>query len=221
MMPHRHKTRTHKGASHYLVSLNRNGETQSIEKTAADPNGLIYRYGICEYAGTYLYALEDSLGLCALEPAFRDPESALAAAKKCAAELAQGSQSVIVRDDIWASLLMESYRQHSLDATRLHLYATVFELAVWKALAALPSGCKASYGELARLAGQKPSAARAVGSVLAKNRIALFLPCHRIIPAKGGIGAFRWGANYKEKLLQMEGAATTKNSFAGAGSGTA
>ena len=52
----------------------------------------------------------------------------------------------------------------------------------------------------------RPGAARAVGSAAAANRIALLVPCHRLIPASGGSGAFRWGAQRKIDLLAAESA---------------
>jgi AraC family transcriptional regulator of adaptative response/methylated-DNA-[protein]-cysteine methyltransferase len=59
------------------------------------------------------------------------------------------------------------------------------------------------YVELARAIGS-PTAARAVARACARNPIALLIPCHRIVPARGGAGGYRWGAQRKEQLLEIE-----------------
>ena len=63
-----------------------------------------------------------------------------------------------------------------------------------------------TYGELAALAGY-PSAQRAAGTFCAQNRLPLFLPCHRVVAA-GGLGSYgSLGIEYKQRLLELEGAA--------------
>lgn len=83
------------------------------------------------------------------------------------------------------------------------LEGTAFQCAVWRALTNLALGEVISYGELARRLG-RPSAARAVGSAVAGNRIAILVPCHRVVQATGAIGQFRWGAATKSALLAWE-----------------
>lgn len=76
----------------------------------------------------------------------------------------------------------------------------VMELAM-----AIPRGQVRSYGELARAAG-RPGAARAVGQVMARNPIPLFVPCHRVVRADGRLGEYSGGgAAIKRRLLAMEG----------------
>lgn len=82
---------------------------------------------------------------------------------------------------------------------------TPFQLLVWRALTQIPPGDTRSYGELAAVIG-RPRAARAVGSATAANTIALLIPCHRLVPATGGSGAYRWGAELKQRLLATEAA---------------
>lgn len=78
-----------------------------------------------------------------------------------------------------------------------------FQVQVWKALLNIPAGRCVSYGELAKLLG-KPEAARAVGSAVAANSIALLIPCHRVIQSSGVIGEYRWGETKKRMLLARE-----------------
>ena len=85
----------------------------------------------------------------------------------------------------------------------LDIQGTAFQLKVWKALLRLPSGAVASYGEVARQIGQ-PRATRAVASACAANRIAVFIPCHRVIRGDGSLGGYRWGLARKRALLDGE-----------------
>lgn len=73
------------------------------------------------------------------------------------------------------------------------------------ALREIPRGELVTYGELAALAGA-PGAARAAGSFCARNRLGLFVPCHRVVAA-GGLGSYgSYGLEYKRRLLRLEGA---------------
>jgi methylated-DNA-[protein]-cysteine S-methyltransferase len=73
-------------------------------------------------------------------------------------------------------------------------------------LRAVPRGEVVTYGELAALAGA-PGAARAAGSFCARNRLGLFVPCHRVVSA-GGLGSYgSYGLEYKRRLLELEGVA--------------
>ena len=82
---------------------------------------------------------------------------------------------------------------------------TPFQLQVVKLCRRIPSGETVSYGELAAQAGS-PGAARAVGSVMAKNRYPLVVPCHRVIASGGRLGGFsaRNGVSLKKQLLDLE-----------------
>lgn len=82
-------------------------------------------------------------------------------------------------------------------------WCTPFQRAVADALHAVPWGEVVTYGELAALAG-RPGAQRAVGGFCAGNRLALFLPCHRVVAA-GGIGGYGTsGVQLKRRLLRLE-----------------
>ncbi|QNQ08478.1 methylated-DNA--[protein]-cysteine S-methyltransferase [Sphingomonas alpina] len=80
------------------------------------------------------------------------------------------------------------------------------ELAVWQALRAIPAGETRSYGALARTLAV-PATAQEVGAACAANRIAVAIPCHRVIKADGGISGYRWGVQRKRRLLALEAAA--------------
>jgi methylated-DNA-[protein]-cysteine S-methyltransferase len=83
-------------------------------------------------------------------------------------------------------------------------YETPFLERCANELRAIPRGEVVTYGELAALAGA-PGAARAAGSFCARNRLGLFVPCHRVVSA-GGLGSYgSYGVAYKRRLLEVEG----------------
>jgi methylated-DNA-[protein]-cysteine S-methyltransferase len=87
-------------------------------------------------------------------------------------------------------------------------YETPFLERCALALREIPRGEVVTYGELAALAGA-PGAARAAGSFCARNRLGLFVPCHRVVSA-GGLGSYGlYGVEYKRRLLKLEGALET------------
>jgi methylated-DNA-[protein]-cysteine S-methyltransferase len=80
-----------------------------------------------------------------------------------------------------------------------------FTIAVLRELARVPYGKTTTYGELARRVG-RPRAARAVGTVMNRNRIPIVLPCHRVVGASGDLVGYAGGLERKEQLLELEGA---------------
>lgn len=85
----------------------------------------------------------------------------------------------------------------------LDITASAFQWRVWEALTRIPTGETRSYAEIARAIGE-PGAARAVGRACGSNKLALIVPCHRVVRADGTPGGWRWGAARKEKLLAHE-----------------
>lgn len=84
-------------------------------------------------------------------------------------------------------------------------YESEFFCRCAAALRSVPRGEVVTYGELAALAGA-PGAARAAGSFCARNRLGLFVPCHRVVAA-GDLGSYgSLGIAYKRRLLELEGA---------------
>ena len=85
----------------------------------------------------------------------------------------------------------------------LDITATAFQWRVWDALTRIPAGETRSYGEIARMIGA-PKAARAIGRACGSNKLALIVPCHRVVREDGTIGGWRWGAARKQTLLERE-----------------
>lgn len=88
----------------------------------------------------------------------------------------------------------------------LDVQASAFQWKVWRELQRIPLGQTRSYGEIAEAIGS-PRAVRAVASACANNRVALLIPCHRVIRQSGDLGGYRWGLERKRKLLEKERAA--------------
>lgn len=85
----------------------------------------------------------------------------------------------------------------------LDLRGTVFQLRVWQALRQIPRGETRSYSAVAREIGE-PNATRAVARACATNRVALVVPCHRVVGATGSLTGYRWGVERKKQLLEAE-----------------
>ncbi len=106
------------------------------------------------------------------------------------------------------SLWMQSLRKYleserALERIPLAIHGTAFQLKVWNYLQTIPAGSVQTYSQVAAAIG-KPAAVRAVASACAANRVALLIPCHRVIRGDGGLGGYRWGLHRKRSLLHME-----------------
>lgn len=88
----------------------------------------------------------------------------------------------------------------------LDIRGTAFQHQVWAALRAIPAGKTVSYTDIARAIG-KPSAVRAVAQACSANRIAVAIPCHRVVRLDGDVSGYRWGVDRKRALLSREAAA--------------
>lgn len=88
-------------------------------------------------------------------------------------------------------------------AVPVELIGTAFQQRVWEALMRIPAGETRSYAELADSLGM-PRGARAVARACAGNRVAVLVPCHRVIRGDGSLGGYRWGLPRKQALLDSE-----------------
>ncbi|HEX9107700.1 MAG TPA: methylated-DNA--[protein]-cysteine S-methyltransferase, partial [Longimicrobiales bacterium] len=141
-------------------------------------------------------------GVCAV--LLGDDDTGLLAALR-----ADFPQASVARDDAalreWAAPVVACVEGRSPGrALPLELHGTAFQLTVWHALQRIPPGETRSYAEVAAAIG-RPGAARAVARACASNRTAVVVPCHRVVPAAGGAGGYRWGEERKRALLEREG----------------
>jgi AraC family transcriptional regulator of adaptative response/methylated-DNA-[protein]-cysteine methyltransferase len=80
-----------------------------------------------------------------------------------------------------------------------------FQIKVWEALMAIPSGHVVTYSQIADHIGH-PKAVRAVGTAVGRNPISFLIPCHRALRKSGGLGGYHWGMPVKRVLLAWEAA---------------
>ncbi|HEB28529.1 MAG TPA: methylated-DNA--[protein]-cysteine S-methyltransferase [Porticoccus sp.] len=108
------------------------------------------------------------------------------------------------RPDLTQAIIQTSFsKSEKSSPLKLWVKGSQFQFKVWEALIRIPEGALCSYRSIAE-AIDKPLAARAVGSAIASNTVALLIPCHRVIQASGTLGNYRWGAQRKQALVGME-----------------
>lgn len=150
--------------------------------------------------GPMLVAATDA-GVCAVVPAGDDAE-ALARLR------AEFPHAGISRDDRAleadaAAVLARLDGDLTAPCPALDLRGTAFRRRVWDELLLIPAGETITYGELAARIG-RPTATRAVANACGANRIAVLVPCHRVVGANGGLGGYKWGVERKRALLDRE-----------------
>lgn len=107
--------------------------------------------------------------------------------------------------DAWVHAVLERVRDPRREGgdIPLDVHGTAFQHRVWKALQSIPIGERRSYGEIAAAIGQ-PSATRAVARACATNRVAVIIPCHRVVREDGALAGYKWGVDRKRRLLDEE-----------------
>lgn len=103
---------------------------------------------------------------------------------------------------------MVKFQNGKKDAFRhlqLDTVGTAFQAKVWEAVRKIPYGETRTYSQIAAEVGS-PRAVRAVGTALGKNPVCIVVPCHRVVPASGGIGQYALGKKVKQWLLDHEAA---------------
>ncbi|AOX45284.1 methylated-DNA--[protein]-cysteine S-methyltransferase [Microbacterium sp. BH-3-3-3] len=94
----------------------------------------------------------------------------------------------------------------AIDSVAVAQWGTPLQRTGWEALRRIPAGTPLTYTGFAAALGA-PSAVRAAASICARNAVALFVPCHRVLRGDGTMGGFAWGTPVKESLLARESAA--------------
>jgi AraC family transcriptional regulator of adaptative response/methylated-DNA-[protein]-cysteine methyltransferase len=114
----------------------------------------------------------------------------------------------LIDDETRLRAWFDAVREHLLLpegalALPLDVQGTAFQARVWQALRRIPVGHTVAYGELARRLG-KPRAVRAVAAACARNKVAVLIPCHRVVGSNGQLTGYRWGVERKRLLLALE-----------------
>ena len=162
--------------------------------------GVLIRFSVADTSAGALLVAGTDRGVCAVT--LGDDAATLEAELRReypAAEIERADASLAD----WTAAVVA--RVEGRDAARvpLDLRGTAFQRRVWDALQRIPRGSTRSYSEIARELGQ-PTAARAVAGACAGNRIAVVVPCHRVVREDGGLGGYRWGVERKRELLKRE-----------------
>lgn len=165
--------------------------------------GEVIRYAIGECSLGSILVAATAQGICAIQ--FGDAPEPLIEALRGRfpkAELKGGDADFehVVAHVI--GLVEEPKRAFDLP---LHVRGTAFQQRVWEVLRSIPPGETMTYAEVAAKAGC-PSAVRAVASACAANKIAVAIPCHRVVRTGGALSGYRWGVERKAALLKREGA---------------
>lgn len=163
--------------------------------------GVAIRYAVvASPLGRLLVAATDR-GVCAVMMGASDEDLVRGLTSEYPAAKVTGDRGGLAE---WTSAILDHLagRHPRLDLP-LDVRATAFQWQVWRALADIPYGETRTYGDIAVAVG-RPKAVRAVARACATNPVALAIPCHRVVPASGGTGGYRWGAARKRKLLARE-----------------
>ena len=137
-------------------------------------------------------------GIRLIAPAGSDIRAAYA--KRCGRILAEGTIPAALRREVLAAVGGEGVDKPHVDLDE----ASDLEHDVLQTLTRIPRGEVRTYAWVARQVG-RPRAVRAVGNVVAKNRVPFLMPCHRVVPSSGGIGNYAFGSAMKRALLEREG----------------
>ncbi|XP_017102737.2 bifunctional transcriptional activator/DNA repair enzyme Ada [Drosophila bipectinata] len=114
-------------------------------------------------------------------------------------------KSQLLRDDYANEDLVEKLfegEKENLDEIPVAVLGTDFQRAVWSALIGLKSGQSCTYSQLAERV-DNPKAIRPVASAVARNEVAILIPCHRIV-SQNGCSKYRWGGARKQQILRYE-----------------
>ena len=175
------------------------GMTAQTYRRGGQSSDIHYSTGECSL-GRCLVALSER-GVCAVLLGDNDAQlltelqQTLPAARYLMADAAFSQQI--------ATVIASINQPDSTLSLPLDIRGTAFQQQVWQALLAIPAGETRSYQQVADSIG-KPKAVRAVASACAANRLAIVVPCHRVVRGDGALSGYRWGVTRKAALLQRE-----------------
>lgn len=176
------------------------GMTPKEFKAGGRGKNVIYTITTCPLGLMLLAATEQ--GICSIE--FGDEKQVLEQKLKQNfphAHLANKNPEF----DNWVkqALKLIGNKQGQESILPLDIQGTAFQQKVWKTLLSIPFGVRVSYQQVAQQMTM-PKATRAVANAIAKNPVAVAIPCHRVVRGDGALSGYRWGSERKSKLLAME-----------------
>ncbi len=166
--------------------------------------GLLVEYGIHLSPFAMCLIAKTQRGICKLA-FFDEPQQAAIHINELISEWphARIEHNQKNTEPLVASIFDKTIKQDK--PLNLLLKGTKFQLQVWQALLSIPEGGLCSYQQLAHSMGKQESV-RAVASAIAKNKIALLIPCHRVIKGTGEFNQYRWGKDRKKIMIAHEAA---------------
>lgn len=175
------------------------GMTAQRYRQGGKSSDIHYSTGECSL-GRCLVAMSER-GICAVllgdddDTLLAELQQTLPAARYLAADAASSEQI--------ATVIARLNQPGGTLSLPLDIRGTAFQQQVWQALRTIPEGQTRSYQQVADSIG-KPKAVRAVASACAANRLAIVVPCHRVVRGDGALSGYRWGVARKAALLQRE-----------------
>lgn len=174
-------------------------EAMSPGAYARGGEGTTIRYGSFDSPFGPVLAMGTERGLCALAFTAETGEEA------ASADLRARWPAAAYREDSEALAPWVDTAFSGRERPPLHVIGGPFQLKVWEALLAIPSGQVTTYSEIAGAIGS-PRAVRAVGTAVGRNPLSFLIPCHRAIRKSGGLGGYHWGLPVKRAILAWESA---------------
>jgi len=179
----------------YADARDRLGMTPSAWRNGGE--GVEIRFAIVQTTlGDLLVAATDK-GLCRIS---FDEDAAVLRARFPKATITSGDGDFAALVAQVVALVDDPSRPADLP---LDVAGTAFQQAVWTALRRIPPGETRTYTQVAAMAG-KPAAVRAAGSACGDNKLAVLIPCHRVLRSDGSLGGYAYGLTRKEALLERE-----------------
>ena len=163
--------------------------------------GITIHYTVVPTSLGLLLVAVTERGVCSVS--LGDDEASLVAALRSEFPAAQLARSTDASDRLVDAVVAHVEGRAEEEELPLDVRATAFQWQVWRALQRIPEGATRSYQAVAEELG-RPTAARAVARACASNRIAVLIPCHRVIRGDGALGGYRWGIARKAALLARE-----------------
>ena len=177
------------------------GKGMSLSNYRRGGAGMRIGYAVIPSAVGQVLVAATETGVCSVK--IGNSESSLAGDLRREYPAADIEANLKPRND-WIDAIARHLRGDALPPDLpIDVRATAFQWKVWRALQRIPYGETRAYAEVAKSIG-KPKAARAVARACAANPVCLVVPCHRVVPAAGGAGGYRWGAVRKARLLSGE-----------------
>jgi len=174
-------------------------EAMSPGEFARGGEGLLIRHGRFDTPFGAAIAMGTDRGLCGLgfiDDAGEEPAFADLAGRWPHATFAPGQEVI-------APWVEAAFAQKG--EARLHMIGAPFQIKVWEALLAVPSGEVTTYSDIALAIG-RPRAVRAVGNAVGRNPVSWLIPCHRALRKSGELGGYHWGLPRKRAMLAWESA---------------